>query len=67
MKKAIVIGSGFSGLSAAAFLAKSKVKVTVIEKNQKLGGRARMIKENGITIRELYDHVFTSWAPSFFK
>ena len=49
MKKAIVIGSGFSGLSTAAFLAKSKVKVTVIEKNQKLGGRARMIKENGFS------------------
>ena len=47
MKKAIVIGSGFSGLSTAAFLAKSGIKVTVIEKNQQLGGRARMIKENG--------------------
>ena len=49
MKKAIVIGSGFSGLSAAAFLAKSNIKVTLIEKNQQLGGRARMIKENGFS------------------
>ena len=49
MKRAIVIGSGFSGLSTAAFLAKSKFKVTVIEKNSQLGGRARMIKEKGFS------------------
>ena len=49
MKKAIVIGSGFSGLSTAAFLAKSRFKVTIIEKNQQLGGRARMLKENGFS------------------
>ncbi len=49
MKKAIVIGSGFSGLSTAAFLAKSRFKVTIIEKNCQLGGRARMIKENGFS------------------
>ena len=47
MKQAIVIGSGFSGLSTAAFLAKSKFKVTVIEKNNQLGGRARMLKQKG--------------------
>ena len=47
MKKAIIIGSGFSGLSSAAFLAKSGVKVTVIEKNSQLGGRARMLKHMG--------------------
>ena len=47
MKKAIIIGSGFSGLSSAAFLAKSGVKVTIIEKNSQLGGRARMLKHMG--------------------
>ena len=31
MKKVTVIGSGFSGLSAAAFLAKAGLKVTIIE------------------------------------
>lgn len=46
-QEAIIIGSGFSGLSAAAFLAKEGVKVTVIEKNQELGGRARILKEKG--------------------
>jgi phytoene desaturase len=41
LKKAIVIGSGFAGLSSAAYLAKAGVDVTVIEKNEDLGGRAR--------------------------
>ena len=49
MKRAIVIGSGFSGLSTAAFLAKSGLNVTIVEKNQQLGGRARMLKENGFS------------------
>ncbi|MEC7646313.1 MAG: phytoene desaturase family protein [Bacteroidota bacterium] len=47
MKKAIVIGSGFSGLSTAAFLAKAGFQVKVVEKNTELGGRARMKKING--------------------
>ena len=49
MKTAIVIGSGFSGLCTAAFLAKSGIEVTVIEKNQQLGGRARMLKKDGFS------------------
>ena len=47
MKKAIVIGSGFSGLSTAAFLAKAGFQVKVVEKNQDLGGRARVFRKNG--------------------
>ena len=49
MSKIIVIGSGFSGLSCAAILAKNGLEVTVIEKNEQIGGRARVIKENGYT------------------
>ena len=49
MSKIIVIGSGFSGLSCAAILAKNRHEVTVIEKNEQIGGRARIIKENGFT------------------
>ncbi|MDP4811850.1 MAG: FAD-dependent oxidoreductase, partial [Saprospiraceae bacterium] len=33
MKKVVVIGSGFSGLAAACFLAKAGYDVTVLEKN----------------------------------
>ena len=40
MKKVIVIGGGFAGLSAASFLADSGNKVELIEASPKLGGRA---------------------------
>ncbi len=46
-KSAIVIGSGFSGLSTACFLAKKGWAVKVIEKNATPGGRARQLKEEG--------------------
>ncbi len=40
MKKIIVIGGGFAGLSVASFLANSGHKVELIEASPKLGGRA---------------------------
>ncbi len=46
-RKAIVIGSGFAGISAASFLAKGGFAVTVLEKNQQHGGRARQLVEAG--------------------
>ncbi len=49
MNDIAIIGSGFSGLSAAAVLAKNGQKVTVYEKNEKLGGRARQFKKQGYT------------------
>lgn len=48
-KKAIIIGAGFSGLSAANFLAKGGFKVTVLEKNSLPGGRARKFESQGFT------------------
>ena len=39
--KAIVIGAGFGGLSSAALLAKRGWDVTLVEKNEELGGRGR--------------------------
>jgi len=47
MGKAIVIGSGFAGLSAASHLAKRGFSVTLLEKNSTLGGRARQYKKDG--------------------
>jgi len=47
VKKVVVIGSGFAGMSAACFLAKAGWDVTVIEKNDQPGGRARQLKEAG--------------------
>ncbi|MEI8279027.1 MAG: phytoene desaturase family protein [Bacteroidota bacterium] len=49
MKKVTVIGSGFAGLSTACFLAQQGVEVTVIEKNDQAGGRARVFREKGFT------------------
>ncbi|OGS69648.1 MAG: phytoene dehydrogenase [Flavobacteria bacterium RIFCSPLOWO2_12_FULL_31_7] len=44
-----IIGSGFSSLAAACYLAKEGNKVTVFEKNNSLGGRARQFTEKGFT------------------
>jgi phytoene desaturase len=48
-KSVVVIGCGFAGLSTASFMAKEGWKVTVIEKNETPGGRARQLKANGFT------------------
>lgn len=48
-KKVVIIGSGFSSLSAASYLAKEGFEVSVFEKNESLGGRARIKKINGFT------------------
>lgn len=42
-----IIGSGFAGLSAASILAKAGYDVTVYEKNDQPGGRARIWSKDG--------------------
>lgn len=48
-KRVLIIGSGFSSLSAACYLAKAGNEVTVFEKNSANGGRARQLKKDGFT------------------
>lgn len=48
-KSVVIIGAGFAGLSAAAFMAKNGWKVTVVEKNKMAGGRAQQLKADGFT------------------
>jgi len=48
-KKVLVIGSGFSGLSVSTFLANAGCDVTVLEKHDHPGGRARTFREKGFT------------------
>lgn len=48
-KHVVIIGGGFGGLSAASLLAKQGLKVTLVEKNKDLGGRARVWKKDGFS------------------
>jgi phytoene desaturase len=48
-KKVVIIGAGFSGLSAACFMAKAGWEVTVLEKHDIPGGRARKFEAEGFT------------------
>lgn len=60
----IIIGSGFSSLAAACYLAKSGHKVTILEKNNTIGGRARQFKKEGFT----FDMGPTwYWMPDVFE
>jgi phytoene desaturase len=50
MKKTItIIGSGFSSLAASCYLAKEGFDVTILEKNNTVGGRARQFVKDGFT------------------
>jgi len=48
-KKICIIGSGFSSLSAACYLAKAGNDVAVYEKNDSVGGRASKFEKEGFT------------------
>jgi phytoene desaturase len=48
-KKAVVIGSGFGGLALAVRLQAAGLQVTLVEKREKLGGRAYQLKDQGYT------------------
>lgn len=63
-KKLIVIGSGFAGLSAASFMAKAGWEVTVLEKNDKPGGRANQWKEQGFVF-DMGPSFY--WMPDVFE
>lgn len=45
----IIIGAGFAGLSAAALLSNEGYRVTVLEKNSSVGGRAQVLRKKGFT------------------
>ncbi|MEN8966447.1 MAG: oleate hydratase [Polaribacter sp.] len=63
-KQIYIIGSGFSALSAACYLAKEGYKVTVLEKNDTIGGRARQYKKDGFTF-DLGPSWY--WMPDIFE
>lgn len=47
MKNVIIIGSGFSSLASACYMAKAGFAVTVLEKNEQIGGRASLLEIDG--------------------
>ncbi len=65
MNKVAIVGSGFSGLSAAAYLAKSGNEVHVFEKNDSLGGRARQLKTEEGFIFDMGPSWY--WMPEIFE
>ncbi len=48
-KKVVVVGAGLGGLSAAISLKQSGYDVEVFEKNDKIGGKLNVLKEQGYT------------------
>jgi len=64
MKKVVVIGAGFSGLSAATSLASKGFDVTLLEKQTMPGGRARRFSSDGF----VFDMGPTwYWMPDVFE
>lgn len=47
--KVVIIGSGFSALSASCYLAQYGYDVSIYEKNETVGGRARQLVKDGFT------------------
>ena len=63
-RKIAIIGAGFSGLSAACYLAKQGFDVHLYEKHQQVGGRARSYTEQGF----LFDMGPSwYWMPDVFE
>ncbi|MBN1838217.1 MAG: NAD(P)-binding protein, partial [Spirochaetales bacterium] len=67
-KTAIVVGAGLGGLAAAALLGRDGWQVTVLEKNDSPGGRARLWSEAGYQfdmgpswylMPEVFEHYFS--------
>src|SRR5690242_9301030 len=65
MVKIAVIGAGFSGLSAAAYLSAAGHEVHVYEKNGSAGGRARQLKTKNGYVFDMGPSWY--WMPDVFE
>ena len=73
MVNSVVIGSGFSGLVSASLLAQRGQGVTLLEKNDSIGGRARQFSAQGYTfdmgpswywMSDVYDRFFSYFGKT---
>jgi protoporphyrinogen oxidase len=60
VQRTVVIGGGFSGLSAALELARRGIAVTVLEAEREVGGLAGTFEVNGERLEKFYHHWFTN-------
>lgn len=67
MKEIIIIGAGLGGLSAACRLAGAGFSVTILEKNETIGGKVNFVEANGykfdtgaslLTMRHILEDLF---------
>jgi phytoene desaturase len=65
MARILVIGAGFSGLSAAAYLSAAGHEVHVIEKHETAGGRARQLKTANGYVFDMGPSWY--WMPDIFE
>src|SRR5689334_16538177 len=63
--RVVVIGAGFSGISAAAYLAKEGHEVHVFEKNATPGGRARQLMTSNGFVFDMGPSWY--WMPDIFQ
>lgn len=73
MSRVVVIGAGVAGLATAGLLARDGHDVTVLEKNDRVGGRAGTIERDGFRfdtgpswylMPEVFDHYFAMMGTS---
>lgn len=75
-KHAIIIGSGFGALGSACILGKAGWKVTILEKNESIGGRATKFSAKGFTfdrgpswylMPDVFEHFFSLFDEDVHK
>lgn len=63
-KSVVIIGAGIGGMSAAIQLAKAGLRVTLVEKNERLGGKLNLLETEGFKF-DLGPSIFT--LPQVFR
>lgn len=73
MSRIVIIGAGVAGLATAGLLARDGHDVVVLEKNDRVGGRAGTIERDGFRfdsgpswylMPEVFDHYFAMMGTS---